>query len=174
MSARGHTAPLRGAVAGTYRGLQDRRRVSQAVILVTFLVVFGAVRAITHLQRAGVLPNQQGGLHIHHMVPGIILLLVSGYVGLSFWSSERLRWITAALFGAGAALTLDEFALWLFLQDVYWARQGRDSVDAVIIGVALMTMVFLISEAHDHAWVKATGSFCMPRRHRPRPGSADQ
>jgi len=88
------------------------------------------------------------------MVPGIILLLISGYIGISFWSHNRLRLLVAVLFGIGAALTLDEFALWLFLKDVYWAKQGRDSVDAVIIGILLLTLSFLLSEVHDHAWIK--------------------
>ena len=89
------------------------------------------------------------------MVPGIILLLISGYIGISFWSHNRLRLLMAILFGVGAALTLDEFALWLFLKDVYWAQQGRDSVDAIVIGILLLTLSFLLSEVHGHAWIKS-------------------
>jgi hypothetical protein len=72
-------------------------------------------------------------------VPGIILLLVSGYlgIGLSEHVSENL---VAILFGIGAALTLDEFALWLHLEDVYWAKQGRDSIDAVVIMATIIAI----------------------------------
>ncbi len=60
----------------------------------------------------------------------------------------------SVLFGVGAALTIDEFALWLFLRDVYWEAQGRTSVDAVIITIVILTIAFIISEIHDHRHVK--------------------
>src|SRR5207302_750578 len=80
--------------------------------------------------RAGIGPFHNvsaGGTHVHHLVWGIALLIAVGYVWLlevgvgSSWIAS----LTAILFGVGAALTLDEFALWLNLQDVYWDRQGR-------------------------------------------------
>ncbi len=82
-----------------------------------------------------------GGLHIHHLVWGILLLIVVGYVWLlevgvgSSWVAS----LTAIAFGVGAALTLDEFALWLNLSDVYWERQGRESIDAVLIFGGLLS-----------------------------------
>jgi hypothetical protein len=82
------------------------------------------------------------------MVPGIILLLITGFIGISFWNNEKLRHINAVFFGIGAALTLDEFSLWLFLQNVYWAKQGRDSVDAVVIVIVLLMISLLITEIH--------------------------
>jgi hypothetical protein len=99
------------------------------------------VRAITHLIRAGVGPFHNvstGGLHIHHLVWGILLLLVVGYVWLieEGTSSNWLASLTAVAYGVGAALTLDEFALWLTIQDVYWTGQGRWSIDAVVIFAA--------------------------------------
>ena len=54
---------------------------------------------------------------------GIILVLISGYIGIAFWPVHRLRALMAVLFGIGAALTIDEFALWLYLKDVYWEKQ---------------------------------------------------
>lgn len=60
----------------------------------------------------------------------------------------------AVLFGIGAALTIDEFALWLYLRDVYWAKQGRDSVDAIIFALLIIGIILLISEVHDHKWIK--------------------
>jgi hypothetical protein len=135
--------------------LKDSKRLSQLLILVSFLITFGIIRSITHLQKLNILPNQSNSiLHIHHLVPGILLLLISGYIGISFWSVHKLRVIMAVLFGIGAALTIDEFALWLYLKDVYWERQGRDSIDAVIFVILIFSIAFLISEVHDHIWIK--------------------
>lgn len=130
------------------------RRTPQLLILVTFLFTFVTVRIVTHLQKAGILPNQSGMLHIHHMVPGILLLLLSGYIGISYWHHDTLRKVNAVLFGIGAALTVDEFALWLFLQDVYWARQGRDSVDVVIIIAILFSIGAVLSEINGNRGIK--------------------
>jgi hypothetical protein len=114
-----------------------------------FLIAFAAVRAVTHLIRAGVGPFHNvssGSLHIHHLVWGIALLLVVGYLWLIQAGTGETKipgWFsraTAVAYGVGAALTLDEFALWLNLQDVYWARQGRESIDAVIIFVAFLSV----------------------------------
>ncbi len=103
-----------------------------------FLITFGIVRGITHLIRAGIGPFHNvstGGLHIHHLVWGILLLLVVGYVWLieAGIGSNWLAGTTAFAYGVAAALTLDEFALWLNLQDVYWTGSGRWSIDAVVI-----------------------------------------
>ncbi len=138
----------------TLRKAKNSKQLSRLLILLSFLITFVVVRVITHLQKANLLPNQQGALHIHHMVPGIILLLISGYVGISFWSHEKIRLVMSVLFGIGAALTIDEFALWLFLKDVYWAKQGRDSVDAVIVVASLLTIVYLLSAVHNHYFLK--------------------
>jgi len=106
-----------------------------------FFAGFGVARAITHAIRARVGPFHNlsvGGRHLHHMVFGIGGLLGIGYLWLLLVGTEHDREgsvsrATAAGFGAAAALTLDEFALWLNLQDVYWAKQGRQSVDAVAV-----------------------------------------
>lgn len=110
-----------------------------------FLLTFGIVRGITHLIRAGIGPFQNvtnGTLHIHHLVWGILLLLVVGYIWLLEvgTGSNWLAGVTALAYGVGAALTLDEFALWLNLQDVYWAGAGRESIDAVVIFAALLSV----------------------------------
>ena len=78
-------------------------------------------------------------MHLHHLVLGILLLLSVGYLWLAQVGTgigRSLDWpsrLTALLYGVGAALTLDEFALWLRLEDVYWEREGRESIDAVIL-----------------------------------------
>jgi hypothetical protein len=114
-----------------------------------FLITFALVRAVTHLVRAGIGPFQNvtaGTLHIHHLVWGIALLLVVGYLWLiqaGTGDAKAPSWFsraTAIAYGVGAALTLDEFALWLNLQDVYWAKQGRESIDAVVIFAALLSV----------------------------------
>jgi hypothetical protein len=87
-----------------------------------------------------------GGRHIHHLVWGILMLLGVGYgwlvdvgTGESDTSLLASR-LMSLLYGAGAALTLDEFALWLDLRDVYWTRQGRASVDAVVLFGSLLAV----------------------------------
>ena len=125
----------------------DYRKERQLVSSASFFVTFATVRAITHSIRAGIGPFRNvtpGGRHIHHMTFGILGLLLVGYLWMleigtatSDRSSSRL---TSGAYGAGAALTLDEFALWLNLQDVYWAKQGRESIDAVVLFGALLSM----------------------------------
>ncbi|OLC15943.1 MAG: hypothetical protein AUH32_02270 [Actinobacteria bacterium 13_1_40CM_66_12] len=124
---------------------KDEARERLFLASVAFLVTFGIVRLITHAIRAGVGPFHNvssGGLHIHHLVWGILILLVVGYVWLieKAVGSSSLASITAIAFGVGAALTLDEFALWLNLRDVYWEEAGRASVDAVVIFASLLSV----------------------------------
>ena len=139
----------------------DERRERFFLASVGFLVTFGIVRAITYTIRAGVGPFHNvtaGATHIHHLVWGILLLLVVGYIWLSESGvgSNLLASGTAVAFGVGAALTLDEFALWLNLKDVYWENAGRASVDAVVIFGALLSVgvwggPFLAAVA-SHLW----------------------
>jgi hypothetical protein len=116
-----------------------------------FFVTFGATRLVAHAIRAGVGPFYDvlaGQTHIHHLVWGILLLLVVGYgwlvqVGTGAGSTSVIvSRLTAILYGVGAALTLDEFALWLRLEDVYWEREGRASVDAVFLFGGLISAGF--------------------------------
>lgn len=120
----------------------DTGKQSQMLVLVSFLVTFTLVRLVTHAIRDGrfrhVFHNVQtsGGLHLHHLVIGILLLLGTGYISTGI-DPDGYRGLLAVLFGIGAALTLDEFALWLRLKDVYWTREGRASIDAVVIAAAV-------------------------------------
>lgn len=122
-------------------------------MLAAFLVTFAVTRTITRRIRAkaetppqeGATPGKRGGFgdiyiggaHVHHQVWGIFLVLASGV--LEFRYNPQAPWeeILAALFGAGAALTLDEFALWFDLDDVYWRESGRKSIDAILVATAL-------------------------------------
>ena len=124
---------------------QNERRERLFLASIGFLVTFGIVRGITHMIRAGVGPFHNvtsGGLHVHHLVWGILILILVGYVWLIELGvgSNWIASVTAILFGVGAALTLDEFALWLNLQDVYWTGTGRESIDAVIIFISLLSV----------------------------------
>ena len=111
------------------------------ILLGSMLLSFGFIRFSTRMIRAEVSwwPGNvtPGGLHIHHLVFGIVLLMFSGF--LSFVLQPGSPWfeILAGLFGIGAGLTLDEFALWLHLEDVYWTEEGRSSVDAVIFAAII-------------------------------------
>jgi hypothetical protein len=116
------------------------------LILLSFLISFGFIRTSARLIRN---PNitwwpgnvQAGGVHIHHLVWGISLLLISGFA--AFVTDLNAPWwqITAIMFGVGAGLTLDEFALWLHLEDVYWTAEGRSSIDAVILTALVASLV---------------------------------
>lgn len=142
------------APSSIFHKISQSPRLTQILILVSFLWSFLIIRVITNFQRAGIFPTHGEGLHIHHLVPGIILVLFGGYVGLSFWNCRLVRLIASLLFGIGAALAIDEFALWLFLKDVYWLKEGRHSIDAIIIATSLLTIAFVLSEIHDHIFIK--------------------
>ena len=125
-------------------GHLSSRRERLLLASLSFLVTFGVVRLITHAIRHGSGPVHNltaGGLHIHHLVWGILGLLLVGYLWLAELGTGR-DWasrLTAILFGLAAALTLDEFALWLNLTDVYFLPRGRESVDAVFIFAGLLS-----------------------------------
>jgi hypothetical protein len=106
------------------------------------------VRTITHAIRANRGPFRNitpGGRHIHHMTFGILGLIGVGYawlneIGTGSGTGDRASRATAFLYGSGAALTLDEFALWLNLEDDYWTQQGRESIDAVVAFGSLLAI----------------------------------
>jgi hypothetical protein len=116
------------------------------VVLVAFLVSFLAIRTSARLTRSvswwpgGV---ETGGVHIHHLVWGTCLMLVCGF--LAFAAPLEAPWwhVVAIGFGAGAGFTLDEFALLVRLEDVYWSDEGRASFDAVICACAFAALVVL-------------------------------
>ena len=139
-------APDRDLHALYYKHFGERRKERQLFATSSFFMTFVTVRAITHAIRDGRGPFRNitpGGRHIHHMTFGITGLLVVGYLWLleiGIREGRRSSRVTAATFGSGAALTLDEFALWLDLEDVYWAKQGRDSIDAVVLFGSLLAL----------------------------------
>jgi hypothetical protein len=111
------------------------------LLLGGMLLSFGFIRFSTRMIRAEVSwwPGNvtPGGLHIHHLVFGIVFMMGAGFLGFALQPSSPGLEILAALFGIGMGLTLDEFALWLHLEDVYWSEEGRSSVDAVIFAAII-------------------------------------
>jgi hypothetical protein len=123
------------------RHFRDHRRERMFLASLSFALAFGVTRLVTYISRRRDDPFQISiqGIHVHHLVWGILILLAVGYMWLIQVGtgvdgrSVRFGRLTALLYGIGAALTLDEFALWLNLQDVYWKREGRISIDAVFL-----------------------------------------
>lgn len=119
---------------------------SSVSFFLTFLVVRLLVMSITHHFGPFHWVFYHGN-HIHHLVWGILLLLLVGWgysaeIGREDTPlSTFLSRLFAILYGVGAALTLDEFALWLNLKDVYWAKQGRESIDAVVLFGAFLAIM---------------------------------
>ena len=114
-------------------------RLALFLTFLAFIVTFVATRLITRMIRAGRGPFKDnvsgGGLHIHHAVPGIILLVVGAVMSVGTGSVSPFAEVAAVLVGIGTSLVLDEFALILHLQDVYWAQEGRLSVEMVTLAV---------------------------------------
>jgi hypothetical protein len=129
------------------RAIVDTGRQAEFLFFVAFLLSWGFIRTSAHLIRAQVSwwPGNVsvGGTHIHHLVWGILLLLLAGYIGVAVQPDSPWHEIVAVLFGIGTGLTLDEFALWLDLRDVYWQQEGRKSIDAVIVAACLSGMVLV-------------------------------
>jgi hypothetical protein len=127
--------------------LVDHHRQALFLVLVAFLGSFAFIRLSARLGRS---PRfswwpgsvvSESGVHLHHLVWGICLMLGGGILGFALYNSSPGLEICAALFGIGAGLTIDEFALWVYLDDVYWAREGRSSIDAAVIAAGVMLLV---------------------------------
>lgn len=134
----------------------SRERLPLLCCLVAFILTFFVTRTIVRYIRANAgndAPRRwwqprnigHGDVHIHHVVFGVILVMVSGItmVTLAVNGGVPEFTVAATFFGIGAALVLDEFALILHLQDVYWAEDGRTSVDAVFAAIAVAGLLVL-------------------------------
>jgi hypothetical protein len=125
------------------------------LLLLAFLITFALTRLYTRLARLyGWGSGSVGGVHLHHMVVGILIVIATALVVVAAWPTGIGRDVIAIFFGVGAALILDEFALSLYLQDVYWSPEGRTSIDATIMGVMLAALLmvgispFGVADAH--------------------------
>lgn len=119
------------------------------LVLIGFILSFAFIRMSTRLMRSPKVPwwpgsiVSDGGVHVHHLVFGIVTMMVSGAAGFASFGDSPWTEICAFAFGIGAGLTIDEFALWVYLEDVYWADEGRSSIDATVIAAAGMMLVLL-------------------------------
>ena len=116
------------------------------LMTLSFLVTFLTTRTITRLIRAGAGPfrnNVAGGVHIHNAVPGIVLTLIGAYSSVAVDGRRPWAEVAGVLIGVGSSLILDEFALILRLQDVYWSPEGQLSVQLVALALSGMGLVLL-------------------------------
>lgn len=131
------------------RFLDDRGQRAGFVLLAAFLLSFLFIRTSARLIRNPKITwwpgsvKTKSGLHLHHLVWGIVLLMSSGFLNFVLAPGSPGVEVLAALFGIGAGLTLDEFALWIHLEDVYWSNEGRSSIDAVVVATLLGGLVVL-------------------------------
>ena len=125
------------------------------LVLMGLVLSFGFIRFSTRMMRS---PNvtwwpgsvvSESGLHVHHLVFGIVLMIAAGTISFAGFAVSPIYEICAFLFGIGIGLTIDEFALFLYLDDVYWAKEGRASIDATVIAVAALGLVLLGARPFD-------------------------
>jgi hypothetical protein len=129
--------------------LDDRGQRSGFILLGAFLGAFLFIRTSARMIRSPKFSwwpgsvQTKSGLHLHHLVWGICLMMSSGFLDFVLKPGSPGAELLAAAFGIGAGLTLDEFALWVRLEDVYWSQEGRISLDAVVVATLLGGMVVL-------------------------------
>ena len=146
----------------------DPQRHAVLWMLVGFIVTTAATRAVTRFIRhkanqaeqylkekasPGLIRNMMiAGIHIHHQVWGILILLFTGLLMFAYTPEHGLVLnIMGYLFGMGAALTLDEFAMWLHVEDVYWKEEGRSSISALIVAVVITAAMAVGADPFDVA-----------------------
>ncbi len=124
--------------------LERAGRIARVLLTVAFLATVAVLRIVTLSIRHDWVPFffdlRPGGLHIHHVVWGVLLLLVTGYLAVAHNNPRWRNWLAVA-YGIGAALTLDEFALLLHLDDVYWELPGQINLVAVVVLGGLLLVI---------------------------------
>ncbi|KUN05628.1 hypothetical protein AQI95_15625 [Streptomyces yokosukanensis] len=126
------------------RNIVEPGKLPLLLALAAFVLTFVVTRVIVRLIRAGKGPFRNvkaGGLHIHHVVPGVVLTVVGGFGAVASDRHGAGGALAAVVFGIGAGLVLDEFALILHLDDVYWTEEGRKSVEVVVLTAALVLLL---------------------------------
>ncbi len=128
--------------------LVEHDRQALFLVLVGFLGSFVFIRISTRLMRSPKVPWWPGsivsesGVHLHHLVFGIVTMMAAGALGFALYETSPWFELCAFAFGIGVGLTIDEFALWVHLDDVYWAEEGRRSIDATVIAGLAMALIF--------------------------------
>ncbi|MFF5978546.1 hypothetical protein ACFY78_06770 [Streptomyces olindensis] len=129
------------------RNIIEPGKLPLLLALVSFVLTFLITRTITRLIRAGKGPfrniSGSGGVHVHHVVPGVVLTIVGGFGAVAGGQHGFGSALAAVIFGIGAGLVLDEFALVLHLADVYWSPAGRQSVEMVVLTAALVGLLLI-------------------------------
>lgn len=124
------------------RNIIEPRKLALLLCCAAFIVTFVTTRTITRLIRSGRGPFKNNisssGVHVHHAVPGLILLVAGSILAIGAPPDPPWREIAGVLIGIGASLVLDEFALILHLDDVYWSAEGRVSVEMISLAIAAM------------------------------------
>ena len=145
-----------------HRTVVESGRLPLFCAFVAMLVAFGFIRLSVRLIRAHVRwwPGnvKSGGLHIHHVVFGVVFMIVGGIGGIAL--PDNALWplcVTSAIFGVGTALVLDEWALILRLKDVYWTAEGRASVDAIFVAFAIVGLLLFGARPLDIGSTNSTG-----------------
>lgn len=135
---------LFGFLPGYESHIYDAGREPAFLMLVAFILTLAGTRFYTRMARVrGWGSAIVGDVHVHHLVPGLVLSLVAGSLALVLEPREFWVAFLAAVFGAGAALVLDEFAMLLHLDDVYWTTEGRLSIDACLAAIAFIGLALL-------------------------------
>lgn len=156
-----------------HRHVRDRPKRRLFLVAIGFFVTFAVARSMAFAAARNIGPFHYvyiRGTHIHHLVWGVLILLVVGFCWLiemgtgTKSSSLFASRLMSLLYGIGAALTLDEFALWLNLdEEVYWTHEGRASLDAVLLfGAALLIGIW------GRDFLKALGHELLPSRRKPQ------
>ncbi|MFH8475093.1 hypothetical protein [Streptomyces sp. NPDC018000] len=126
------------------RNIVEPGKLPLLLALAAFVLTFVVTRVITRMIRAGKGPFHNitpGGMHVHHVVPGVVLTVIGGFGAVASGRHGIAAGACAVIFGMGAGLVLDEFALILHLHDVYWTEEGRQSVEVVVLTAALVLLL---------------------------------
>ncbi|HVY79295.1 MAG TPA: hypothetical protein VG898_12390 [Solirubrobacterales bacterium] len=136
-------------VSDFWTNLEEHHEQGLFLVLVGFIGSFAFIRMSTRIIRSEAISwwpgnvESESGVHVHHLVFGIVTMMVAGTLGFLADGLTPLFEVCALLFGIGVGLTIDEFALWVHLEDVYWTREGRSSIDATVIAAAAMLLVMV-------------------------------
>jgi hypothetical protein len=154
-------------IPGYETSIYDAGREPAFLMLVAFIMTYAGTRFYTRMgRRRGWGSGSVGGVHLHHLVPGVVMSLAAGGLVIAFKPGGIPLGLLAVVFGAGAALTLDEFAMLLHLDDVYWTQERRLSIDACMTAVAFLGLALLATSpfeesGHEHGRWAAVAAIAM-------------